>query len=90
MFQIIFIFSDWILIKQIIFFSTLFVLGETNFQKILPGVFEWGNGVWLKLHRIDVFSRNVNTINWKNFPTHGGENRENKSNRKLNKHSGQK
>ena len=38
MFQVIFIFSDWILIKQIIVFSTPFVLGETDFQKILPVV----------------------------------------------------
>ena len=39
MFQIVFIFSDWILIKQTIVFSTPFCLGETDFQKILPGVF---------------------------------------------------
>ena len=38
MFQAILIFSDWILIKQIIVSSTLFVLGETDFQKILPEV----------------------------------------------------
>ena len=42
MFQVIFIlFSDWILIKQII---TLFVLKETDFQKILPGVLSGGLG----------------------------------------------
>ena len=38
MFQAILIFSDWILIKQIIVSFTLFVLGETDFQKILPEV----------------------------------------------------
>ena len=38
MFQVIFMLSDWILIKQILVFSTPFVLGEPNFQKILPGV----------------------------------------------------
>ena len=38
MFQVIFIFSEWILIKQIIVFSTPFVLWETDFQKLLPGV----------------------------------------------------
>ena len=38
MFQVTLIFSDWILIKQIIVSSTLFVMGETDFQKILPGV----------------------------------------------------
>ena len=44
MFQVIFIFSDWILIKQIIVSSTPFVLGETDFQKILPGVLSGGLG----------------------------------------------
>ena len=24
------------------------------------------------MHRFNVFSKNVNTINWKIFPTHGG------------------
>ena len=38
MFQVIFIFSDLILIKQMIVFITLFVLWETDFQIILPGV----------------------------------------------------
>ena len=38
MFQAIFIFSDWILIEQITASSIPSVLGETNFQKILPGV----------------------------------------------------
>ena len=44
MFQVIFIFSDWILIKKIIVSSTHFVLGETDFQKILPGVLSGGLG----------------------------------------------
>ena len=38
MFEVIFIFSDCVLIKQIMIFSTLFVLGKTDFQKILLGV----------------------------------------------------
>ena len=38
MFQVIFMFSDWILIKQIIVFSSPFALWEKDFQKILPGV----------------------------------------------------
>ena len=38
MFQVILIFSDWILIKQIIVSSTLFAFGKTDFQKVLPGV----------------------------------------------------
>ena len=44
MFQVIFIFSDWILIEQIIASSTPSVLGETDFQKILPGVLSGGLG----------------------------------------------
>ena len=38
MFQIIVIFSDWIMIKQIIVFSFPFALGETDFQNILTGI----------------------------------------------------
>ena len=44
MFQVIFIFSDWILIKQIIVSSNIFVLGETDFQKYLPVVLSGGLG----------------------------------------------
>ena len=45
MFQAIFIFSDWILIEQIIASSHPFsALGETDFQKILPGVLSGGLG----------------------------------------------
>ena len=44
MFQVIFIFSDWILIEQIMASSNRFVLGETDFQKIIPGVLSWGLG----------------------------------------------
>ena len=61
MFQVILIFSDWILIKQIIVFS-----------KYSTWSFDWGNGAWLKIHRFNAFSRNVKTINWKICPTHGG------------------
>ena len=71
MFQVIFIFSDWILIKQIIVSSTPFVLRET-FSKL----FTWRLSGELghqseKMHRLNAFSRNVNTINWKIFPKHG-------------------
>ena len=38
MFQVIFIFSDSILVKKIIVSSTLFVMGEIDFQKTLPRV----------------------------------------------------
>ena len=44
MFQVIFIFSDRILIKKIIVSFTHFVFGETDFQKILPGVLSGGLG----------------------------------------------
>ena len=42
MLQVIFIFFDWILIEKVIASSTLSVLGETDFQKILPGVLNGG------------------------------------------------
>ena len=42
MFQVIFIFSDWILIEQIIASSSPSVLGKTDFQKILAGVLSGG------------------------------------------------
>ena len=38
MFQVIFMFSDLILIKEIIIFSTSFVFGKADFQKTLPVV----------------------------------------------------
>ena len=41
MFQVIFIFSDWILTELP---PTPSVLGETDFQKILPGVLSGGLG----------------------------------------------
>ena len=63
MFQIIFIFSDWILIKQIIVSSTPYVLEETDFQKNSTWSFEWGTRVWLKIHIFNAFSGNVSTIN---------------------------
>ena len=69
MFQVIFIFSDGILIKQVIVFSTHFSLEET---KNSAWSFEWGTGAWVKMHRFNAFYRKVNTINLKNFPTHGG------------------
>ena len=70
MFQVIFIFSDWILIKKIIVSSIHFVLGETDFPKTSTWSFEWWTGAWVKMHRFNAFSRNVNTINWNIFPTH--------------------
>ena len=68
MFQVIFIFSDWILIKQIIVSSTPFVLGKGNrFSKNSTWSFDWRTEAWVKMHRFNAFSRNVNNIHWKNF-----------------------
>ena len=39
MFQVNLIFFDYILINQIIAYFTFLVLGETDFQKVQPGVF---------------------------------------------------
>ena len=73
MFQVIFIFSDWIwiLIKQIIVSFTPFVLRET-FSKIFTWRFKRRTGASEKMNRFNAFSRNVNTINWKIFPKHSG------------------
>ena len=60
MFQVIFIFSDWILIEEQTIASsfTLSVLRETDFQKILPGGLSGGLGHEYK------------SINQKKFSTH--------------------
>ena len=72
MFQVISIFSHWILIKQIIVPFTLFVLGETDFPKILPEVLIGELGHEEKsidsMHFLEIYTRS----NWKMFPTHGG------------------
>ena len=72
MFQAIFIFFDWISIKQIIVSPTPFVLAGTYFLKLLPGILSGRLGAWAKMHRFSTFSGNVNTINWKDFPRHFG------------------
>ena len=73
MFQVIFIFSDWTLIKQIIISSTPLFLahGRNWFSKICPWSVEWGTAAWVKMHRFNAIS-NVNTINWKKFSTDAG------------------
>ena len=43
-FQVIFIFCDWILIEQIIASSTPSALGEIDFQKNIPGDLSGGLG----------------------------------------------
>ena len=55
MFQVTFIFYDWILIEQIIVSSTPSVLGKTDFQKILPGVLSGSTGAWVRKHRFNDF-----------------------------------
>ena len=50
MLQVIFIFSDWILIEQIIASSHPFCLGGNRFSKNSTRSFEWGTGIWVKKH----------------------------------------
>ena len=68
MFQVIVIFSDWILIRQI---NPLLLRGN-RFSENSAWSFEWGTRAWIKMHRFNAFFRNVNAINLKNLPTHGG------------------
>ena len=87
MFQVIFTFSDWILIKQIIVSSTPLILGKENrFSKCYTCSFHWKTEAWVKMLRFNVFSRNVNTINWR-IVLHMMEY---KSQRIFNKHSGER
>ena len=44
-----------------------FRLGGNRFSKNSTWSFEWGTGAWVKMHRFNAFSGNVNTINWKKF-----------------------
>ena len=46
-----------------------FRLGRNRFSQNSTCSFEWRPEAWVKMHRFNAFSRNVNTINWKNFPT---------------------
>ena len=87
MFQVIFIFFDWILINQIIVLSTPFVLEKTDFQKILPEVlnFEWGTEVWVKIYSTH-FLRVWTPYIEKDFPYMV----EYTSYRKFNQHSGER
>ena len=56
-----------------IVFSTLFVLRKGNrFSKNSTCSFDWRTEAWVKMHRFNTFSRSMNIINWKNFPTHDG------------------
>ena len=70
MFQFIFFFSDWNLIKQIIASSP--TVGGNRFSKNSALSFEWRTGAWVKMPRFITFSRNMNSIDLKMFPTHGG------------------
>ena len=68
-FQVIFTFSDWIMIKQHSFLHR-FCLGGRKQSSTWS--FDWRTEAWVKLHRFNAFSRNVNIINWKNFRTQDG------------------
>ena len=52
-------------------FFHLFLLLVERDDKNLGASFEWGRSL-VKIPRFNAFSRNVNTINLKIFPTHGG------------------
>ena len=41
-----------------------FRLGGNRFSKTFTWSFEWGTGAWVKMHRFNAYSRNVNTINF--------------------------
>ena len=78
MFKVIFIFFNWILIKQITVSSIPFCPGEwiisscmVGDDKILGGNFWLGSGTWVKLSRFNAFSANANTRNLKIFPKPG-------------------
>ena len=45
---------------------------EKKFSKNSTRRFRWGARAWVKMHTLNAFSRNANTINWKVFPTHDG------------------
>ena len=71
MFQVIFIFSDWAVIGQIIVLSTLFCCWGNRFSfcigrddQNLDASFEWV-GARVKMLRINAFSRNVTPLIWK-------------------------
>ena len=61
-----------------------FCLGANRFLKNTTWSFEWGTQSWVKMHRFNAFSRNVNTINLKIVP----HMLEYTTQRKLNKYSG--
>ena len=65
MFQFIFIFPDLILIKKII-------VSSTYVSKTSTWGLGWGTGTWVKMHRFNPFSRNVNTLKFNFFPTQSG------------------
>ena len=56
-------------------------------DKNLGQNFEWAGIQWVKMPRFNTFSKNLNNINLKSFPTYVGIY---KFERKLNKHSGER
>ena len=64
--------------------SIPFCLAEADLQKILPEVLSGALG-WVKTHRFNAFSRNLNTISWKIYPSHVGIYKS----EKYDKHSGE-
>ena len=45
-----------------------FRLRGNRLSKNFTWSFEWVNGAWVKMHRFNAYSRNINIINWKIFP----------------------
>ena len=60
-----------ILRKTSQFYLSISSWGKQIFKKFYLE-FWLSTGEWIRMHKFNAFSRNVNIINWKNFPTHGG------------------
>ena len=68
MFQVILIFSDYILIKRASYsYLHPFHLGGNRFSKNSNWSFDCGTGVQVKIYRFNAFYRNLNTIKLKIF-----------------------
>ena len=62
----------WLILMKQIIAPPLSAVERNRFSKNSAWNFEWGAGAWRKMRRFNAFSRNVNTINLKVFPTRGG------------------
>ena len=62
----------WLILMKQIIAPPLSAVERNRFSKNSAWNFEWGAETWRKMRRFNAFSRNVNTINLKVFPTRGG------------------